>query len=35
VVKFICKDLWVIMFKKQVDNLKTNHRVRIEFRSGW
>ncbi|KAM3588777.1 hypothetical protein VKS41_001215 [Umbelopsis sp. WA50703] len=26
VVKFICKDLWVIMFKKQVDNLKTNHR---------
>jgi hypothetical protein len=29
VVKFICKDLWVIMFKKQVDNLKTNHRVRI------
>ncbi|KAL1918078.1 uncharacterized protein VTP21DRAFT_3344 [Calcarisporiella thermophila] len=25
-VKFICKDLWMIMFKKQVDNLKTNHR---------
>ena len=29
VVKFICKDLWSIMFKKQIDNLKTNHRVRI------
>lgn len=28
VVKFICKDLWTIMFKKQIDNLKTNHRVR-------
>ncbi|CAO3633523.1 unnamed protein product [Mucor hiemalis] len=27
VVKFICKDLWTIMFKKQIDNLKTNHRV--------
>lgn len=31
VVKFICKDLWTIMFKKQIDNLKTNHRV-IRFR---
>lgn len=28
VVKFICKDLWSVMFKKQIDNLKTNHRVR-------
>ncbi|EIE88188.1 hypothetical protein G6F57_005786 [Rhizopus arrhizus] len=26
VVKFICKDLWLILFKKQIDNLKTNHR---------
>ncbi|RGB25156.1 transport protein particle component-domain-containing protein [Rhizophagus diaphanus] len=26
VVKFICKDLWSIIFKKQIDNLKTNHR---------
>ncbi|CAO3698814.1 unnamed protein product [Rhizopus microsporus] len=26
VVKFICKDFWTIMFKKQIDNLKTNHR---------
>lgn len=27
VIKFICKDLWGIMYKKQIDNLKTNHRV--------
>lgn len=28
VIKFLCKDLWMVLFKKQVDNLKTNHRVR-------
>ncbi|KAK9461096.1 transport protein particle component-domain-containing protein [Lipomyces oligophaga] len=26
VVKYICKDLWQLLFKKQIDNLKTNHR---------
>ncbi|KAI0993027.1 hypothetical protein K3495_g15157 [Podosphaera aphanis] len=26
VIKFICKDLWIILFRKQLDNLKTNHR---------
>lgn len=26
VIKFLCKDLWTIVFKKQIDNLKTNHR---------
>lgn len=26
VVKFLCKDLWQAVFRKQVDNLKTNHR---------
>lgn len=25
-MKFICKDLWITLFKKQIDNLKTNHR---------
>lgn len=25
-IKFICKDFWAEIFKKQVDNLKTNHR---------
>jgi hypothetical protein len=26
-IKFLCKDLWLIVFRKQIDNLKTNHRV--------
>ncbi|RYP62633.1 hypothetical protein DL769_007239 [Monosporascus sp. CRB-8-3] len=25
-IKFVCKDLWMLVFRKQVDNLKTNHR---------
>ena len=28
-IKFLCKDLWTIVFRKQIDNLKTNHRVRV------
>jgi hypothetical protein len=24
-VKFICKDFWNVVYKKQVDNLRTNH----------
>lgn len=26
IMKFICKELWPILYKKQIDNLKTNHR---------
>ncbi|KXN88039.1 Trafficking protein particle complex subunit 6B [Leucoagaricus sp. SymC.cos] len=26
VIKFICKDIWVVFWDKQVDNLRTNHR---------
>ncbi|KAF3403474.1 Trafficking protein particle complex subunit 6B [Penicillium rolfsii] len=26
VIKFLCKDLWTVLFRKQIDNLKTNHR---------
>jgi hypothetical protein len=26
IVKFLCKDLWTAVFRKQMDNLKTNHR---------
>ncbi|CAK0780027.1 hypothetical protein CVIRNUC_004917 [Coccomyxa viridis] len=26
VIKFICKEFWVAAFRKQVDNLRTNHR---------
>ncbi|EOA89159.1 hypothetical protein ACJQWK_09589 [Exserohilum turcicum] len=25
-IKFLCKDLWMLLFRKQIDNLKTNHR---------
>ena len=25
-IKFICKDLWVLLFNKPIDHLKTNHR---------
>ncbi|XP_028266795.1 trafficking protein particle complex subunit 6b [Parambassis ranga] len=25
VMKFICKDFWTCVFKKQIDNLRTNH----------
>ncbi|KAI4173467.1 MAG: hypothetical protein LQ346_008420 [Caloplaca aetnensis] len=25
-IKFLCKDLWTLVFRKQIDNLKTNHR---------
>lgn len=28
VIKFVCKDMWTLLFRKQIDNLKTNHRVR-------
>lgn len=33
VIKFLCKDLWMVVFKKQIDNLKTNHRVRPVLQS--
>lgn len=26
IIKFLCKDLWLVCFRKQIDNLKTNHR---------
>ncbi|KAI9477440.1 hypothetical protein LPJ78_001646 [Coemansia sp. RSA 989] len=26
IVKFICKDIWMLLFNRQIDNLKTNHR---------
>ena len=33
VIKFVCKDLWILVFRKQIDNLKTNHRVRFPILS--
>ncbi|KAJ2327405.1 hypothetical protein IWW51_001764 [Coemansia sp. RSA 2702] len=26
IVKFVCKDIWMLLFNRQIDNLKTNHR---------
>eukprot|EP00842_Homolaphlyctis_polyrhiza_P005396 jgi/Hompol1/5858/HPOL_001112-RA len=26
IIKFVCKEMWILIFKKQVDNLKTNNR---------
>lgn len=34
VIKFLCKDLWTILFRKQIDNLKTNHRVCLSPNGG-
>lgn len=31
-IKFICKDIWTSFWDKQVDNLRTNHRVRLVYR---
>ncbi|KAF7965045.1 hypothetical protein HWV62_835 [Athelia sp. TMB] len=28
-IKFVCKDIWAACWEKQVDNLRTNHRVRL------
>lgn len=27
-VKFVCKEVWLAVYEKQMDNLRTNHRVR-------
>lgn len=27
IIKFICKDLFLYVYSKQIDNLRTNHRV--------
>lgn len=29
IMKFICRDVWKIFYQKQMDNLRTNHIVRI------
>ncbi len=31
ILKYICKDYWLAIFQKQIDNLKTNHKVRKGF----
>eukprot|EP00884_Botryococcus_braunii_P016673 jgi/Botrbrau1/368/Bobra.110_2s0024.1 len=34
VIKFICKEFWQELFKKQVDNLRTNHRGTFVLHDG-
>jgi hypothetical protein len=31
IIKFICKDLFLYVYSKQIDNLRTNHRVSCRF----
>ena len=28
-MKYICKDFWTAVYKKQIDNLRTNHQVKL------
>ncbi|KAH9103715.1 hypothetical protein LEN26_006969 [Aphanomyces euteiches] len=38
VIKFLCKDFWIHIFKKQIDKLQTNHRgvfVLQDFNFRW
>ena len=32
VMKFVCKDFWTKVFRRQVDNLRTNHQVQSKCR---
>ncbi|XP_020859374.1 trafficking protein particle complex subunit 6A isoform X3 [Phascolarctos cinereus] len=32
-IKFLCRDLWGAVFRKQTDNLRTNHQVTQDVRS--
>lgn len=32
ILKFICKDFWTKVFRRQVDNLRTNHQVQKNIR---
>ena len=34
IIKFICKDLFLYVYSKQIDNLRTNHRVSYDLRLG-
>eukprot|EP01128_Nolandella_sp_AFSM9_P002093 TRINITY_DN12481_c0_g1_i1.p1 TRINITY_DN12481_c0_g1~~TRINITY_DN12481_c0_g1_i1.p1 ORF type:complete len:163 (+),score=20.82 TRINITY_DN12481_c0_g1_i1:51-539(+) len=33
VIKWICKDFWMVLFRKQADNLRTNHKGVFELTS--
>lgn len=31
IFKYLCKEYWTVLFHKQIDNLKTNHKVMKHF----
>ena len=31
VIKLLCKDIWTYLYGKQLDNLRTNHKVSINI----
>ena len=31
IIKFLCKEFWTTIFKRKVDKLQTNHRVRTPY----
>ena len=33
ILKYICKEYWMLLFHKQIDNLKTNHKVQRQLQS--
>ena len=34
IMKYICKDFWTAVYKKQIDNLRTNHQVCVANGTG-
>lgn len=34
IMKYICKDFWTAVYKKQIDNLRTNHQVCVAGGTG-
>lgn len=30
ILKYICKEYWMTLYQKQIDNLKTNHKVNLK-----
>lgn len=30
ILKFLCKDIWMALFQKQMDSLRTNHQVGVQ-----
>lgn len=33
IMKYICKEFWMCLFSKQIDNLRTNNSVRTQLKA--